>query len=188
MDGDGVSEWGLLGRSRDDGRMQLIVKDGINPKGALAIYAWPQEIQSATFYRIPDMNDDGVEEVALAGQRSNNNRYQFHIKDGQDRNALLANHNLNLNLTNVSYHVLPDLSDDGIVEIGFLGLNKAGEYELVIRQGDITKGEFRTDNLGSDWQSPPTITTLGDTNDDGSPNLLIYGQNVSGDQLLIQDW
>jgi hypothetical protein len=185
MNGDGEDDWGLLGRNRNDGRVQLIVKDGVDPKGALVIYAWPQQIQNPTFYRVPDMNGDRVEEVAVAGQRSNNDRYQFQIKDGQDRNVLLANHNLNLNLTNVSYHVLPDLSRDGIVEIGFLGLNIFGEYELVIRNGDITQGEFTTDNLGGDWSSAPSIISLGDTDNDGIDNLLIYGQNVN-EQLIMQ--
>ncbi|MFQ3189770.1 MAG: hypothetical protein ACI936_000896 [Paraglaciecola sp.] len=185
MNGDGEDDWGLLGRNREDGRVQLIVKDGVSSKGALAIYAWPPQIQSPTFHRIPDMNNDGVEEVAIAGQRSNNARYQFQIKDGQDRNVLLANHNLNLTLTDVSYHVLPDLSGDGLVEIGFLGLNPEGEYELVIRHGDISQGEFRVDNLGSDWSAPPLVISLGDTDNDGVDNLLIYGQNLS-EQLIMQ--
>jgi hypothetical protein len=184
MNGDGQDDWGLLGRNREDGRVQLIVKDGVAPKGALAIYGWAQAIQTPTFYRISDMNADGVDEVAVAGQNSNDDSYQFQIKDGQDRNVMLAIHGLNLNLTGVSYHVLPDLSGDGIVEIGFLGLNPSGEYELVIRHGDVTQGEYRTDNLGNDWSSAPSITSLGDTDNDGIDNLLIYGQN-DNEQLIM---
>jgi hypothetical protein len=178
--GDGQDDWGMFGTLREDGRPQLINKNGVSPAGALRIFAWPAEMQNAQFFRIPDMNNDGVDEVAAAGQRSNNGRYQFQVQDGTDRNVLLANHNLNLNLQSVTYHVLPDLSGDEKVEIGFMGINPKGEYELVIRHGDTLNGEYATLNLGSDWQNAPTITSLGDTDDDGSPNLLVYGQQGNG--------
>jgi hypothetical protein len=183
--GDGQDDWGMFGTLREDGRPQLVNKDGVSPAGALRIFAWPAAMQNAQFFRIPDMNNDGVDEVAAAGRRSNNGRYQFQVQDGTDRNVLLANHNLNLSLTEVTYHVLPDLSGDEQVEIGFMGINPDGDYELVIRHGDTLNGEFATLNLGSDWQRAPSITSLGDTDDDGSPNLLVYGQNASGEQLVM---
>jgi hypothetical protein len=183
--GDGQDDWGMFGTLREDGRPQLINKDGVSPAGALRIYAWPAEMQNAQFFRIPDMNNDGVDEVAAAGRRSNNGRYQFQVQDGTDRNVLLANHNLNLSLTDVTYHVLPDLSGDAKAEIGFMGINPDGEYELVIRHGDTVNGEFATLNLGSDWDEAPSITSLGDIDVDGLPDLLIYGQDATGEQLVI---
>lgn len=185
--GDGQDDWGMFGTLRADGRPQLVNKDGVSPLGALRIFAWPAEMQDAQFFRIPDMNNDDVDEVAAAGRRSNNDRYQFQVQDGTDRNVLLANHNLNLNLESVTYHVLPDLSGDEQAEIGFLGINPQGEYELVIRHGDAANGEYATYNLSSDWQNAPTITSLGDTDDDGLQDLLIYGQNASGEALVITD-
>ena len=183
--GDGVDDWGMFGTLREDGRPQLVNKDGVSPAGALRIFAWPAEMQNAQFFRIPDMNNDGVDEVAAAGRRSNNGRYQFQVQEGTDRNVLLANHNLNLSLTDVTYHVLPDLSGDEQAEIGFMGINPQGDYELVIRHGDTLNGEYASYNLGNDWQSAPSITSLGDTDDDDLPDLLIYGQNASGEQLVI---
>lgn len=185
--GDGQDDWGLFGTNREDGRPQLINKDGVSPQGALRIFAWPDAILNAQFFRIPDMNNDGVDEVAAAGRRSNNDRYQFQIQDGTDRNAVLANHNLNLNLQNVRYHVLPDLSGDGKVEIGFMGINPSGEYELVVQHGDSANGNYATHNLGSEWQSAPSIISLGDTDDDGSPDLLIYGQDTISGLLVITE-
>jgi hypothetical protein len=182
--GDNNSDWGMFGTNRQDGRAQLIVKNGTDPKGVLRIHAWPSAIMSAQFYTIPDINGDGVDEVAAAGIRTNG-RHQFQIQDGTDRNSVLVNYNLNLKLTNVSYHVLPDLTGDGLVEIGFLGINSIGEYELVVRDGDTSQGELRVDNLGNDWQNAPSIMSLGDTNDDGMPNLLIFGQRGSDGQLSI---
>lgn len=183
--GDGQDDWGMFGTLRADGRPQLINKDGVSPVGALRIFAWPAQMQNAQFYSIPDMNNDGVDEVAAAGRRSNNGRYQFQVQDGTDRNLVLANHNLNLNLENISYHVLPDLSGDEKAEIGFLGTNLQGEYELVIRHGDTGNGEYARHNLGSDWSAAPTITTLGDIDNNGILDLFIYGQNSTADKLIF---
>ena len=182
--GDGIDDWGLFGISKADGRTQLINKDGADPKGALRIYAWIADMQNAQFFRIPDMNNDGVDEVAAAGRRSNG-RYQFQVQDGTDRNSVLANHNLNLKLESLTFHVLPDLSGDEKAEIGFLGINANGEYELVIQHGNTADGEYASYNLGSDWQSAPSITSLGDTDEDGLPDLLIYGQKADGQTLNI---
>lgn len=178
MNGDGEDEWGLFGRSKEDGRPQLIVKNGVDPKGALAIYAWAADIQDATFFLIPDMNSDGIDEVAVGGRRSNG-RYQFQVKNGANRNSVLANHNLNLKLEELSFHVLPDLTGDGIAEIGFLGENISGEYELVVQEGDTEYGEYRRYTLGSDWSEAPSFISTGDTNGDGFPNILTYGQNAT---------
>lgn len=185
--GDGEDDWGLFGINNADGRAQLIVKDGTDPKGALRIHAWPSELQNVTFLVVPDMNDDGVNEVAVAGIRSNNGRYQVQVQNGMDRNNVLANHNLSLPLNNVEFHVLPDLSGDGVAEIGFLGLNETGEYELVIRHGDTSLGALRTDNLGANWAQKPSITSLGDTDNDELMNLLIYGQDNSSEALRIEN-
>jgi hypothetical protein len=184
---DGQDDWGIFGTLKEDGRPQLVNKDGVSPVGVLRIFAWPAEIQDAKFFLIPDMNNDGVQEVAAAGVRSNNGRFQFQVQDGTDRNMVLANHNLNLNLESVTYHVLPDLNGDEMAEIGFLGMNASGEYELIIRHGDTANGEYSANNLGNDWQSAPYVTSLGDTDDSGSPNIIVYGQNANGDQLVITD-
>lgn len=181
---DGKADWGLFGISKEDGRPQLINKDGADPKGALRIYGWSDDLQNAQFFRIPDMNNDGIDEVAAAGRRSNG-RYQFMIKDGADRNSVLANHNLNLPLESLSFHVLPDLNGDEKAEIGFLGINALGQYELVIREGDVANGEWLTHNLGSDWSEGLSIESLGDTDGDGAANLVIYGQNAVADKLVI---
>jgi hypothetical protein len=49
----------------------------------------------------------------------------------------------------------------------------------VIRHGDISQGEFMIDNLCSDWLAPPLINILGDTDNDGIDNLLIYHPNFT---------
>lgn len=182
--GDGIDDWGLFGTNKQDGRAQLIVKDGTDPRGALRLHAWPSAIISAELFVIPDMNGDGVDEVAAAGMRKNG-RHQFQIQDATDRNNVLVNYNLNLKLEGVSYHVLPDLTGDGIAEIGFMGINNTSEYELVICDGNYSQIALSVENLGTGWSEEPTITNLGDTDNDGLPNLLVHGKNADDKRLLI---
>jgi hypothetical protein len=66
-----------------------------------------------------------------------------------------------------------------------MGVNSLGEYQLIIRDGNTTNGELRVDNLGSDWSQAPTISSIGDINDDGSPKLLISGQNAEGRLSIV---
>lgn len=182
---DGVEDWALFGTNRQDNRPQLIVKDGTTTKGAIRIFAWSGDLSSPQFFTIPDMNSDGVTEVAVGGLRSNG-RYQFQVKDGADRNLSLANHNIKLNLTEVSFHVLGDLTADGIVEIGFLGKDVNDNYILQVQDGTGTKGSVISFNLGALWTAKPSLLILDDINNDGLKEMLIEGS--VGGQAKLEIW
>jgi hypothetical protein len=182
---DGVEDWALFGTNRQDNRPQLIVKDGTTTKGAIRIFAWSGDLSSPQFFTIPDMNSDGVNEVAVGGLRSNG-RYQFQVKDGADRNLSLANHNIKLDLTEVSFHVLGDLTADGIVEIGFLGKDVNDNYILQVQDGTGTKGSVISFNLGALWTAKPSLLILDDINNDGLKEMLIEGS--VGGQAKLEIW
>jgi hypothetical protein len=135
------------------------------------------------------MNGDGVDEVAVGGLRSNG-RYQFQVKDGADRNKSLANHNLSLSLTSVTFHVLSDLTGDGIAEIGFLGLNSTNQFTLIVQNGDPqnTESENKTaiEYLFRDaWVAVPDLTILDDINSNGLAELLVSGNRSADSKMQI---
>jgi hypothetical protein len=181
---DGVHDWGLFGVNKLDGRPQLTVKSGTNPAGAISIFAWPADILNPVFFSIPDMNSDGIDEVAAAGIRTNG-RYQFQVKDGADRNVLLANHNLKLTLSDVSYHVLGDQTADGMAEIGFLGIDRNGNYILQIQNGNGVDGTVAQYDLGSLWSSKPTLHNIDDINEDGLTEILFVGAAAGLTELQV---
>jgi hypothetical protein len=94
--GDGVAEWGLLGKNKLDGRTQLVVKNGTTISGVEAIFSWPAELADTQLLFIPDINDDGVDEFALGGKDTRvmggrDDRYRVIVKSGADRNIILKN-------------------------------------------------------------------------------------------------
>lgn len=182
---DGIEDWALFGTSRLDSRPQLIVKDGKSPRGAIRIFAWSGDLSSTSFHQVPDMNGDGVDEVAVGGVRSNG-RFQFQVKDGSNRNVSLANHSLNLNITDVSFHVLSDLTGDGIAEIGFLGLTQSNQYQLIVQHGDGQSGNVIEYLFADTWPQKPRLDALNDINADGLNELLVWGKRL--DDIKMQIW
>jgi hypothetical protein len=60
-------------------------------------------------------------------------------------------------------------------DVPIQGLNTtSGKNELVIVSAANCK-TIATMNLVSDWDSPPTVYQIGDTDGDGMPNLVVFG-------------
>tara|TARA_Y100000310_G_scaffold33909_1_gene32041 strand:+ start:8745 stop:12983 length:4239 start_codon:yes stop_codon:yes gene_type:complete len=174
MNNDDNAEWGLFGISRDDGRTMLLVKDAVDKRGLVASYAWPG-MDSPTLLTIPDISGDGTPELAAAGLNTATNRYQLQIKDGSDRNNTLNNITWPNRYSDVSFHVFNDMDDDGLADVVLQGLNTtSGNYELVIVNA-VNRNTITTINLGSDWDSAPTVYQVGDTDGDGVPNVVVFG-------------
>lgn len=177
MNNDDNAEWGLFGTSRDDGRTMLLVKDAVDKRGLVASYAWPG-MDSPTLLTIPDISGDGTPELAAAGLNTATNRYQLQIKDGSDRNNTLNNITWPNRYSDVSFHVFNDMDGDGLADVVLQGLNtSSGNHELVI-VNTANRNTITTINLGSDWDSAPTVYQIGDTDGDGVPNVVVFGGNV----------
>ncbi|WP_156964760.1 hypothetical protein [Alteromonas marina] len=151
---DGLHDWALLGQSKIDGRWQLIIKDGQSPIGALSIYAWP-DLTNITFGRFSDFTNDGIQEFALGGFNIEKNRWQLLIKDGQNRNTLLAVIGWANKWDDASIHILNDIDGDNIQDAAIFG--KRRQYELAIR---LSREDFTVEhiiNLGGEWTSKPNL-------------------------------
>ena len=184
MTGDSENEWGLFGTSRDDGRTMLIIKDAVDKRGIVASYAWPG-MDSPTLLTIPDISGDGTPELAAAGLNNATNRYQLQIKDGADRSNTLSNITWSNRWSNVSFHVFDDMDGDGLADVALQGLNTtSGRYELVVVNA-ATRDTITTINLGSDWDSAPTVYQVGDTDGDGVPNVVVFGGKAEHFSFII---
>lgn len=181
---DGEDDWALLGRSNLDRRWQLIIKDGTDPKGALAIYAWP-DLDNIILDRISDFTDDGIDEFILGGFNDDKNRWQLQIKHGQNRNVTLKNISWPDRWLLTSLHVLSDLDSDGIEEVALLGWNNG--YQLMINSSRSDFDKSLLISLGDEWDSKPLVGYFDiDANDEN--DLVAYGfKNGQLKTLTITD-
>ena len=178
IDGDGEKDWGMFGVRKDDNRPQLLTKSGTNIVGSLGIFAWPEDFNEATFHIVPDITGDGVDEVASAGYRGSQDRNQFIVKDGADRSVIFANIGWPNKWTQISYHVLGDLNNNGHAEVALYGLRSTGVWELNIK--DTATDEYGVFVLGNDWLTKPEITVVDDIDGNGHKQVLVYGHDSQG--------
>ena len=183
-DGDGVDDWGLFGIRKDDGRAQLLNRRGASNQGVLRIFTWPTTLQQAQFVSVPDMTYDDIDEVAAFGVRPDINRYQLLVRNGQDRSATVANYVWPRNWDEVSVEILPDITGDGIAEIGLLGKRKgSGLWQVAVRNG-VTTEEHALFSLEEIGETRPHVFVPGDVDEDGLLDLMYSGADKDGRVIL----
>jgi hypothetical protein len=182
---DNIDDWGMFGIRKDDNRPQLINKNGAQISGTINIFAWTGAIIDPSFFIVPDMNTDGVDDIAVGGIRTNG-RYQLQIQNAKDRTEVLANHNINVALSDVTFAILPDFNGDGKVEIGLFGENVSSEFVIIVRNAASPAASLREINLGSNWQSKPKLLNINDVNSDNVDDIMVWGKSIMGiDQQII---
>ena len=186
INGDEVTDWGMLGTSKEDGRIQLFTKSGNEIRGTLGIFAWPEGMQNVQLEVVEDLNFDGISELMLSGFRTDVQRHQISVKSGTDRNEQLLRLTWANNYSEVSYHVLNNMNGDGMASFALLGKNeRSNQYVLSIAQVDTALSSETTQiNLGANWSEPPTIKLLDDDNNDGKKELLFIGKDSSNELRL----
>lgn len=181
INNDGIEDFGLFGIRRDDGRPQLITKSGASKKGSLGIYAWSSNMVGASFMSVEDISGDGAPDFAAAGFRTDSNRYQMLIKDGQDRNSTVAIIGWPGNWDNTSFHEVGDQNEDGITDYALFGRNiSSNDWELVFKGADgKPSGSI---NLGDNWEGKPELNVL---SGDDRNILMAAGLDATGKATII---
>ena len=80
--GDNVSEVALYGKNAS-GKVFLRVNDGRLANTRIANFSWPATWTEEQVMELGDLNNDGINEVALLGVNINSGKYQLVIKDGR---------------------------------------------------------------------------------------------------------
>ena len=118
--GDNVSEVALYGKNAS-GKVFLRVNDGRLANTRIANFSWPATWTEEQVMELGDLNNDGINEVALLGVNINSGKYQLVIKDGRattEYGRLTLEGNF-ADLTISSY----DANSDGQADIIFNGVD-----------------------------------------------------------------
>lgn len=120
------------------------------------------------------MSNDDIDEVAAGGYRSDIDRYQMTVKNGTDRNVVIANYGWPNKWSDVSLHVLGDMTGDMLPEFALYGLNANNTYEVVIKNGDTAQGELLRWQIEGAWTSKPQLHVTDDIDGDSLADLVIF--------------
>lgn len=172
MNNDGSDDWGLFGTRRDDGRSQVFTKSGKDKAGTLGIYSWP-ETSNSSFHIVDDMNNDSVNELAVAGYRSDIDKYQMVIKDGKDNNITLSSIGWPDNWTNETVEYLGDLNGDNVAEVAIFGQREVNNrWQLNIKSLDGSS--YDQFELGAEWDEKPDYIVI---NSAVGMSVFVYGMS-----------
>ncbi|WP_166164466.1 thrombospondin type 3 repeat-containing protein [Pseudomaricurvus alcaniphilus] len=172
---DGISELAIFGFDKASDQAKLVVRNGANPEQQLPTTSWPAIWQNVRFLQTPDVNGDGVEEVAIFGQRTGNNRNQLVIKDGVDPNIQHAIYNWGDNWDQQQILRLADNTNDGIEELGLLGVRRDdGRAQLIVKNGANRSQGVRNYGWPEELTSPEYLP-VPDRDGDGRAELGMAG-------------
>ena len=137
---------------------------------------WQGSYSQVSLYMLPDMNGNGSPEIGLFGIRSstgNEGKPQLSIKDTATGNKVSIL-NWVVNWSNTSIVVLPDMTGDGVADIGLQGLFKEGlRPQLVVRNG-LMNGNVNTFAFPALWNKP-TYFSFTDVDLDGTNEVALFG-------------
>ncbi|MBR9785120.1 MAG: hypothetical protein GYB34_12280 [Gammaproteobacteria bacterium] len=179
IDFDGHKDFALLGRRLSSGKVQAFTKEGADQSGTLGIFAWPSDFAGFEYVSVPDLNLDGVSELAVAGLRENTGRYQLIAKNGTDRSEILWVIGWPNNMTEVSFSFLGDIDGDMVEDLAMIGLRSDLNYEINVR--NALNQAVTSVSVGADWAAKPRVLTGTDLTGDGKADVLVYGETTLGE-------
>ncbi|MBE7213935.1 hypothetical protein MK852_24260 [Shewanella benthica] len=185
LNADGIAELSIFGVRKDDGRPQLLVKNGVKKQGFLTTYNWSPLIESPTHITLSDQNSDGIQEQAVFGLNLDSNKYQLIVKSGLKRGQTLMNYQWPNNWHSANIQEVNDLNQDGLNELALIGINSVnGTQQVQIRDRE-TRAALGTWSWPTAWSQtslhPLAEATLNNVQEiglfgndsNGSPNLKI---------------
>lgn len=136
MNGDGVSEIGLMGRLKANNKIQVKVVSGVDANDKLRAYNFGNDWEDEAWMNLPDIDFDGNEDFALYGRRKESNQVQLFSKSGVSQAGTLGIFSWPTDYVTHEFVKIPDANADGVREVAVAGLRQGSDrYQIIIKNG-----------------------------------------------------
>jgi PKD repeat protein len=173
--GNGIAEAAVVGEDENQG-VRVIVKDldSAEKIGAVFHGAGVKALQLAA---MPDLNSDGVAEVALLERTRSNNKVRVWVIDPAAQ-VVLTNIDYGAAVETITLAIVSaaDPADTGVAVLGL----RADTNEGRILTKNALTGATISNIQWSNSYSPVDLATVVDTNGNGSFDLALMEQNADG--------
>ncbi|GMQ47919.1 FG-GAP-like repeat-containing protein [Vibrio sp. 10N] len=145
-------------------------------------------LQNPTLIELEDRNNDGVAEAGVFGFDKVKGRYVLAVIEVSSSMKLLGMWNWSNTLNDVEFRQVPDLNLDGQADYAIAGKHKLNSTnQLIVRSSD-DKGIINTYKWVDLWKDVQ-LFALDDRNDDGVPEIALFGNRKSNGkaQLFVLD-
>lgn len=186
--GDGISDFGIFGEHRQNGTLQLQIRDG-KSRNLVNTFKWPNNWKDPKVVSLSDVTGDGISEVGVYGKHVRRNNGQLFVFDGVNPTNKLDVYNWVKNWDVTNLYVLDDLNGDGTFDLGQFGRRyDDNRYQMVIKHGSTKIGTVRT----LTWNTNIKVNTplmLSDFTGDGVKEVAVAGMDYSDARFkaLIND-
>lgn len=136
MNGDGVTEIGMIGRLKSNNKIQMKVVDGNDPSSRLPAYNFGDNWIDEEWLSLPDIDFDLHSDYGLYGRRIDSGKLQIFTKSGVDRTGTLGIYSWPEDMTAHQPLLMRDLNLDGVGELAVGGLREgANRFQIIIKNG-----------------------------------------------------
>ncbi|MGF1772515.1 hypothetical protein L4C42_09410 [Vibrio wakamikoensis] len=183
LNGDGVDEVGVFGFIESENRYSLVALDTTNQLTLVRRFNWPASVAKGQLKNLPDLNGDGVSELALFGQHKLNKTNQLLVKDGLTGQSIRTFKWVN-NWNQLDIVTLGDRNDDGAPEIALFGIHKRTEKGQLF----VLDGQSGSKQEVYNWSKTLANGALflpGDVNSDGNDDIGLFSQRTDDNRYQL---
>lgn len=184
VNADNVNEYGLFSITRKD-KPVLFIRSGSDPSVKIEQYNWPENWTNESIFKLPDLTADNVGEIGLFGRLKGDGRWQLNVKSGVSKKGVVNIYSWQASFENVTFHVIDDMTADGIPEFAILGYNTANEkWQLQIKSG-VDRMLVNNITWAGDFVNPE-LFEISDTNDNGTIDFALVGKRINNNATQVQ--
>ena len=186
---DGIPEVAMHGKHERLDKGQLFMYDGANANSKLDVYNWNPLWDDISLHQMDDLDGDGTTDWGQFGKRTDDGRYQWLVKKGNDKRGVIRTFSWPNDLINVKPLLVSDRTNDGIRDVAIVGTHPTTDKVFLrINDGRLANQRITNFSWPGNWEDTQVVE-LSDLNNDGFNEfaLLGYTKTNRSVQVVVKD-